>query len=136
MRWRQHPEAKIMSNIMAVLLNGLAQLEFDREKPLPDYQTLYLDKMDARMDEGIRIGEASIVNPDRKQRAQFVAANLLHAIRNNDEPLASALCSYLAVRLPELKQVRIEEDRQDVSIELVFDEDYRKQVAVPFVHLH
>jgi hypothetical protein len=125
-----------VTHIMAVLLNGLAQLEFDRGKPLPDYQALYLDKMDTRMDEGIRIGDASIVNPDRNQRAQFVAANLLHAIKNNDEPLAAALCSYLAVRLPELKQIRIEEDQQDVSIELVFDEDYRKQVAVPFVHLH
>jgi len=125
-----------MSHIVAVLLNGLAQLEYDREKPLPDYQALYLDRMDARMDEGIRIGEESIVNPDRSQRAQFIAANLLHAIRNNDEPLAAAMCSYLAVRLPELKQIRIEENRQDVSIELVFDEDYRKQVAVPFVPLH
>ena len=125
-----------MSNVMAVLLNGLAQLEYDRDKPLPDYQTVYLDRMDSRMDEGIRIGAASIVNPDRNQRAQFVAANLLHAIRNNDEPLAAALCSYLAVRMPGLKQVRIEDNDQDVSIELVFDEDYRKQVAVPFVHLH
>ena len=125
-----------MSNVMAVLLNGLAQLEYDRDKPLPDYQTVYLDRMDSRMDEGIRIGAASIVNPDRNQRAQFVAANLLHAIRNNDEPLAAALCSYLAVRLPELKQVRIEEDQQDVSIELIFDEEYRKQVAVPFYPLH
>jgi hypothetical protein len=125
-----------MSHIMAVLLNGLAELEYDRGKPLPDYQAVYLDKMDSRMDAGIRIGETSITNPDRNQRAQFVAANLLHAIKSNDEPLAAALCSYLAVRLPELKQVRIEEDRQDISIELVFDEDYRKQVAVPFVHLH
>jgi hypothetical protein len=125
-----------MSHIMAVLLNGLAELEYDREKPLPDYQAVYLDRMDTRMDAGIRIGAASIVNPDRNQRAQFVAANLLHAIRNNDEPLAAALCSYLAVRLPELKQVRIEEDQQDVSIELIFDEDYRKQVAVPFSPLH
>ena len=125
-----------MSHIMAVLLNGMAELEYDREKPLPDYQAVYLDRMDTRMDAGIRIGEASIVNPDRNQRAQFVAANLLNAIKNNDEPLAAALCSYLAVRLPELKQVRIEEDRQDVSIELILDEDYRKQVVVPFVHLH
>ena len=123
-----------MSHIMAVVLNGLAELEYDRGKPLPDYQAVYLDRMDSRMDEGIHIGEASIVNPDLNQRAQFIAANLLHAIRNNDEPLAAALCSYLAVRLPELKQVRIEEDQQDVSIELVFDEDYRKQVAVPFYH--
>jgi hypothetical protein len=125
-----------MSHIMAVVLNGLAELEYDREKPLPDYQAVYLDRMDTRMDAGIRLGEGSIVNPDRNQRAQFVAANLLHAIRSNDEPLAAALCSYLAVRLPELKQVRIEEDQQEVSIELIFDEDYRKQVAVPFFPLH
>jgi len=125
-----------MSQIMAVLLNGLAELEYDRQKPLPDYQAVYLDKMDTRMDEGIRIGEGSIVNPDLNQRAQFVAANLLHAIRNNDEPLAAALCSYLAVRLPDLKQIKIEDDQQNVSIELVFDEDYRKQVAVPFTHFH
>ena len=125
-----------MSQIMAVLLNGLAELEYDRQKPLPDYQAVYLDKMDTRMDAGIRIGEGSIVNPDLNQRAQFVAANLLHAIRNNDEPLAAALCSYLAVRLPDLKQIKIEDDQQNVSIELVFDEDDRKQVAVPFTHFH
>jgi hypothetical protein len=125
-----------MSHIMAVLLNGLAELEYDREKPLPDYQAVYLDKMDTRMDAGIRIGEQSIVNPDRNQRAQFVAANLLHAIRSNDEPLAAALCSYLAVRLPELQQIRIEEDQREVSIELIFDEEYRKQVTVPFIPLH
>ena len=125
-----------MSQIMAVLLNGLAELEYDRQKPLPDYQAVYLDKMDTRMDAGIRIGKGSIVNPDLNQRTQFVAANLLHAIRNNDEPLAAALCSYLAVRLPDLKQIKIEDDQQNVSIELVFDEDYRKQVAVPFNHFH
>jgi len=125
-----------MSHIMAVLLNDLAELEYDRDQPLPEYQAVYLDRMDARMDRGIRIGEESIINPDRNQRAQFVAANLVHAIKRNDEPLAAALCSYLAVRLPELKQVRIRDDAGDVTIELVFDEDYRKQVAVPFTPLH
>ena len=121
---------------MAVLLNDLAELEYERDQPLPNDQAVYLDRMDARMDRGIRIGEESIINPDRNQRAQFVAANLVHAIKRNDEPLAAALCSYLAVRLPELKQVRIRDDAGDVTIELVFDEDYRKQVAVPFTPLH
>jgi len=125
-----------MSHIMAVLLNDLAELEYERDQPLPNDQAVYLDRMDARMDRGIRIGEESIINPDRNQRAQFVAANLVHAIKRNDEPLAAALCSYLAVRLPELKQVRIRDDAGDVTIELVFDEDYRKQVAVPFTPLH
>jgi hypothetical protein len=28
------------------------------------------------------------------------------------------------------------EDRQDICNELIFDEDYREQVAMPFIHLH
>jgi hypothetical protein len=50
--------------------------------------------------------------------------------------MAAAMCSYLAIRLPELKQVRIEDNAGEVSIELVFDEDYRRQVAVDFPPLH
>ena len=57
-----------MSNIMAVLLNGVAQLEYDRDKLLPDHQAAYLDKMDTRMDAGILIGNETIKNPDQDQR--------------------------------------------------------------------
>ena len=35
-----------MDNIMAVTLNGVAQLEYNRDKALPPQQELYLDKMD------------------------------------------------------------------------------------------
>ncbi len=125
-----------MSNMMAVILNGIAQLEYDRDKPLPDHQAVYLEKMDARMDAGILVGEETIEQPDVNQRAQFVAANLLHAIRTDDESMAAALCSYLANRLPDLKQVVYEDNEGDVSIELIFDQDYRKQVPVQFTHLH
>ena len=45
-----------MKTIFAVLLNGIAQIEYDRNKPLPDYQAAYLDKMDKKMDAGILIG--------------------------------------------------------------------------------
>ena len=125
-----------MSDMMAVFLNGIAQLEYDRNKPLPDHQAVYLEKMDARMAAGIRVGEETIEHPDENQRARFVAANLLHAIKSNNESMAAALCSYLATRLPELKQVRFDENEGDVAIELIFDQDYRKQVAVDFTHLH
>ncbi len=125
-----------MSDMMAVFLNGIAQLEYDRSRPLPDHQAVYLEKMDARMAAGIRVGEETIEHPDENQRARFVAANLLHAIKSNNESMAAALCSYLATRLPELKQVRFDENGGDVAIELIFDQDYRKQVAVDFTHLH
>lgn len=125
-----------MSDMMAVFLNGIAQLEYDRSRPLPDHQAVYLEKMDARMAAGIHVGEETIVHPDENQRARFVAANLLHAIKSDNESMAAALCSYLATRLPELKQVRFDENEGDVAIELIFDQDYRKQVAVDFTHLH
>jgi hypothetical protein len=123
-----------MSDIMAVLLDGIAQLEYDRDKPLPVHQAAYLDRMDARMEEGILVGDETIVSPDLNQRAQFVAGNLVHAFNTGDEQLAGAMCSWLALRLPDLKQVRIQTDAGEVSIELVFDEAYRKQVAVDFIH--
>lgn len=125
-----------MSNMMAVFLNGIAQLEYDRDQLLPDHQAAYLDKMDSKMEEGIVVGSEKVENPDLNQRAQFAAANLLHALNMDDESMAAAMCSYLAIRLPELKQVRFEDDNGEVSIELVFDEEYRKQVAVEFTGLH
>jgi hypothetical protein len=123
-----------MSDIMAVLLNGVAQLEYHRDKPLPAHQELYLEKMDHKMDQGIMLGDTLVAKPDLNQRAQFVAGNLAHAILSNDEAMSSALCSYLATRLPELKQVKIQDQQGEISIDLVFDEEYQKQVAVQFFH--
>jgi len=125
-----------MSNIMAVMLNGIAQLEYDRDRLLPDHQAAYLDKMDTKMDGGIVLGEQTISNPDQQQRTQFAAANLVHALKTDDESMAAVMCSYLAIRLPELKQVRIEDEGGEVYIELVFDEEYRKQIAVDFTPLN
>jgi hypothetical protein len=120
--------------MLAILLNGVAQLEYDRNKTLPPQQELYLQKMDKQMDEGIQLDNGSISNPDLNQRAQFVAGNLAHAILSDQEAAAAALCSYLAVRLPDLKQVKITQasgnESGEISIELVFDEEYQKQISV------
>ena len=125
-----------MNNVMAVFLNGIAQLEYDRDRLLPDHQAAYLDKMDAKMDAGILVGNETVTEPDQNQRTQFAAANLAHALRAQDEAVAAAMCSYLAIRLPDLKQVKIEDEDGEISIEFIFDEPYRKQVAVDFSGLH
>jgi len=125
-----------MNNLMAVFLNGIAQLEYDRNKLLPDHQAAYLDKMDTKMDAGIFLDGETIANPDLTQRTRFAAANLASALKNEDASMAAAMCSYLAIRMPELKQVKIEDNAGEISIELIFDEEYRKQVAVDFTGLH
>ncbi len=120
-----------MSTMMAVLLNGVAQIEYDRAKPLPDYQGAYLDKMDRKMEaEGIEIDGARIQAPALAQKAQFVAANLANAMVTNDEALVAAMTTWLAVRLPELKQVKLREEEGGFAIELDFDEAYIKQHPV------
>ena len=121
-----------MSNVMGVLLDGVAQLEYDRDKLLPDHQAAYLDKMDKKMSEGISIGDQEIKDPDINQRAQFVVANLLHAIKTDNEQVAGAMCSYLAIRLPDLKQVKINEQNGEASIEFDYENEYTNQVAVQF----
>ena len=121
-----------MSNIMAVLINGIAQLEYDRDKALTDYQLTYLDKMDEKMDAGIIIDGESIKSPELNQRIQFITANMLSAIKSDNEGMTSALCTYLAMRLPDLKQIKVAEEGDDVSIDMVFDEEYKGQASVSF----
>jgi len=125
------------NNTLGVLLNGVAQLEYDRNKPLPPHQAAYLQKMDRKMHaEGIDLGGEHIRAPSPEQCAQFVAANLASAITHDDEAVAAAMCSWLANRLPELKQVKIEAQGEECTINLVFDEDYRKQFAIPLSQIH
>jgi len=120
-----------MTTIMTVLLNGIAQIEYDRAKPLPDYQGAYLDKMDRKMDQqGIEIDGLLVRNPDQGQKTQFIAANLAHAIKTANEAQAAAMCTWLAVRFPDLKQVKLREDGEDFAIELDFEQDYIKQHPV------
>ena len=122
-----------MSNIMAVLINGIAQLEYDRDKALTDYQLTYLDKMDKKMDAGIVIDGESIESPELNQRIQFITANMLSAIKSDNEGMTSALCTYLAVRLPDLKQIKVTDEGDEVSIDMVFDEGYKGQTSVSFI---
>jgi len=121
-----------MSDKVAVLVNGQAEIEFDRNKPLTELQNTYLDKMDQEMDKGIHLSGEAIARPDQIQRAKFVANALLESIQSEDEPRIAATCSWLAVRLPELKQVRADLKEDSFSIDLVFDQEHKNQVRVDF----
>jgi len=123
-----------MSDSMVVLLNGEAMFEYDRSIQLPEKQQQYLDRMDQQMDSGIQLGNETIANPDQQQRAQFVAFTLLNAIENDNEPVIAAMNSYLAVRYPDLKQVKadVDKDNGKVMFDLIFDKEHKNQVKVSF----
>ena len=123
-----------MSDSMVVLLNGEALFEYDRTIQLPRQQQEYLDRMDQQMDQGIKLGNETVVNPDQQQRAQFVAFTLLNAIEDDNEAVIAAMNSYLAVRYPDLKQVKadIDQNTRKVMFDLIFDQEHKNQVKVSF----
>ena len=123
-----------MSDSMVVLVNGEALFEYDRTKPLPENQRQYLDRMDRQMDDGITLGNEAIEKPDQQQRAQFVAFTLVTAIQQDNEAVIAAMNSYLAVRYPDLKQVKADTDQNSnkVMFDLIFDQEHKNQVKVSF----
>ncbi len=108
-------------NKLSIIFNGTPELEYDRSKPLEDHHLLYLDKMDEKMSQGISIGEEQIDNPDDTQRSQFVAANLAHAIKSNQEDAMASLCAYLAKRMPDVQQISINERSDGIEIDFNYE---------------
>lgn len=118
---------------MVVLLDGTAQIEYNRTLSLSEKQDAYLDRMDQEMDAGFEMGSQFVPQPDQTQRAQFVAISLIQSILSDQEQRIAATCSYLANRLPDLKQVKAT-TRTDgtIGLDLVFDEAFKNQVKVDF----
>ena len=122
-----------MSKLVAVI-DGESEIEYDRSVDLPDHQRDYLDKMDAKMNEGIPLGQGNIFAPQMEQKAQFVADQLVMAIQSNNEALIAASMAYLANRLPDLKQVLAEKQQDgEIKITLVYDKEFVKPEAINFV---
>jgi len=116
--------------LLYVIINNEPILEFDRSKPVPGHQRQYLDNMDDRMDQGIQLGADFIKAPNALQRSQFVANSLVNALQNDQDGIASAMCTYLAKRMPDLQQIKCASKEGDsdkeLSIELVFDRSFEK----------
>jgi hypothetical protein len=121
-----------MNDKLVVLFNGQAVVEYDRGKRLPGHQRQYLDRMDADMDAGIDLNGEAIDAPDAVQRAKFVAMHMVQALLDEHDAMIAAGCAYLANRLPELKQVKVVQQGEDLMLDLIFDQAHDNQVVVSF----
>lgn len=119
-----------MNDTLTILVNAEAVVEYDRNRELLAQQRDYLSRMDDKMALGIMLGSDFIIDPDPLQRARFVASQLGQALQTDNEQLIAATCAWLAVRVPELKQVRITDQADDQVIDLVIDESRANQVPV------
>lgn len=123
------------SNILVVQVNGTPLLEYDRSQTLSPKQHESLGRMDEKLDQGISLNDQFITRPDREQRVEFMTANLVSALLEEKDGVAAASCAYLAKALPELKQIRALEQEGTISIELIFDREYQKELQMNFVPL-
>jgi len=121
-----------MNTKLIVAMNGQPVIEYDRNIRLPGHQRQFLDKMDMDMDKGLEINGQSTKNPDIGVRAQYIAMHLVQAINDDNDSMISAMCAYLATRLPDLKQIKADDQGENISIDLVFNEDNNSNVAVQF----
>ena len=121
-----------MNARLVVVMNGQPVVEYDRNRRLPGHQRQFLDRMDLDMDAGIDLAGQQIDSPDLKQRAQYIATHLVNAILDDNDAVISAMCAWLANRLPELKQVVVAGKNAELELELVFDREYTNQVMVAF----
>jgi hypothetical protein len=104
---------------LSIYVNEQLVYEYDRDTSLDDNQLTFLDRMDADMDRGIKIRGELITDPDDKQRATFVAMNLIRALQQENDAAISVSCAYLATRLPDLAEVQADDHETTVKIELV-----------------
>lgn len=109
-----------------IIINDAVILEYDRSKPVPGKQRQYLDQMDTTMDQGINLGEDDIETPNTLQRAQYIANSLINALFKEDYNLGIAMCTYLALRIPDLQQVKAIGERNEISVEFIFDRSLEK----------
>ncbi|RRQ20530.1 hypothetical protein D6C00_00020 [Thiohalobacter thiocyanaticus] len=117
---------------MVVVIDGQPQLEYDRSKSLPGHQQSALDRMDAKMDQGIELPTGHLDAPNALQRAQFVALQLVQAVREGNEAMAAATCAYLALRVPELQQVSAEHKPVGLHLDLIFDRPFMNEMKIEF----
>lgn len=105
--------------VLTIFANDEIVYEYEKRAKPDERQIAFFDKMDGDMNRGIKIHGEFIPDPDIKQRATFVAMNLLKALKQENEAIIAASCAYLTHRLPALIEVRAMDQGKTVAIELV-----------------
>jgi hypothetical protein len=104
---------------LSVFINDQVAYECDRDMALEPEQLEFLDKMDNDMDRGVKIKGELFANPDDRQRATFIAMNLIKALQQRNEAAIFASCAYLVNRISSLVEVRASDQENAIGIEFV-----------------
>lgn len=106
-------------NNLTVFVNDQPVFEYDRNSELDESRLNFLDKMDADMSHGVKIQGESIAGPSDRQRALFVAMNLIKGLQQENQAVIQASCAYLVNRMPVLVEVHANDQDGKVTIDFV-----------------
>ena len=109
---------EIMKQI-SVFVNDEKVFDYDKETTFEEDQLAYLDRMDGDMDKGIKIQGELITDPDTRQRATFIAMNLIKALQQDNQGVLSVSCAYLNNRMPNLAEVHVNDQEAGIHIEFM-----------------
>ena len=101
------------------LINDQLAFQYDRSTVLDDRQLAFIEQMDRDMDRGIRMYGELITEPDSRQKASFVAMNLLKGLQQQDNARIEVSCAYLSSRLPQVVEVHARDMDGRVTIEFI-----------------
>ena len=106
-------------SFLNININDQLAFEYDRSSVLDDKQLAFIEQMDRDMDRGIRMYGELITQPDSKQKASFVAMNLLKGLQQEDNARIEVACAYLSSRLPHVVEVHARDLDGRVNIEFI-----------------
>jgi len=104
---------------LTIFVNDKVVYEYERDSTIEEQQLAFLDKMDADLDQGIKIHGELITHPDSQQRATFVVMNLIIALQQDNTAIISASCAYLINRCPALIEAHVNDVDNSINIELI-----------------
>jgi len=108
--------------MLRLVVNGDTVLEYQPQARLPGHVRDFLARMDADMDGGFSLAGQTVEQPDEIQRAHFVAIQLFQSFMRENERLRAASCAWLCQCMPQLREVKIEDSEEEISLELIMDE--------------
>ena len=107
-----------MTNLR-IFINDQLVFEYDRSRVLDDKQLKFIEKMDRDMDRGIRLYGELITEPDGRQKARFMAMNLIRSLQQEDHARIAASCAYLNHQFPQIVEVHARDRDDRVHIEFI-----------------
>jgi len=104
--------------LFVLTLNNKVIYEYNGNTRLPGHKRRYLDGMDDDMDQGIKIDDVLVVNPDAVQRLDYVVFNLIQGLDEDNQGLIQLTSDYIANRYSDKSVIKIVqgEDKKMISI--------------------